>query len=71
MPKVQTPDNTTRKILFRKNKAEIMRMLGLASRKSVYERIENPGKNIRLREFGVLAEELTDQEIVTIVRGYE
>ena len=71
MPKVRTPDNTARLYLFEKrNVAQITRMLGLGSRKSVYERIENPG-NIKLKELGILAEKLTDEEIVTVVRAYE
>lgn len=70
MPRV-TPDAETRWYLFRGNKTEIARKTGM-TRETVYNRIKKPG-DIKLTELGqlVAANDLTDEQIVKIVRAWE
>ena len=70
MPRIRTPATLTAWYLFRGNKAEAMRQTGMTNG-TFYNRVDQPGE-LRLREFGPLAKlnELTDEQIATIVRAW-
>lgn len=70
MPRMRTPATLTAWYLFRGNKSDTMRKTGI-TRKTFYNRIDHPGE-LKLSELGPLVEanELTDEQIVTIVRAW-
>lgn len=70
MPRV-TPEAKTKWYLFRGNKSDLERQTGI-KRRTLYDRIEKPG-NIKLSELGQLVKmnDLTDEQIVKIVRAWE
>ena len=70
MPKIRTPASITAWYLFRGNKTEAMRQTGM-TRGTFYKRIDQPGE-LKLSELGPLAKanDLTDEQIVTIVRAW-
>lgn len=70
MPRV-TPEAKTRWYLFREKKTVLERKTGVKLR-TIYNRIESPGE-VRLSELGPLvkANDLTDEQIVKIVRAWE
>ena len=68
MPRIRTPATITEWYLLRGKRADIIQQAGMT--KSIYyNRKENPGE-LRLHEFGPLAKDLTDEQIVTIVRAW-
>ena len=70
MPRIRTPAAITAWYLFRGNKTEAMRQAGM-TRGTFYNRIDQPGE-LKLSELGPLVKtnELTDEQIVTIVRAW-
>lgn len=70
MPRV-TPESKTRWYLFRCNKAEAVRKTGI-TRGTLYNRIDHPG-DVKLSELGPLVKvnDLTDEQIVKIVRAWQ
>ena len=70
MPHIRTPASITAWYLFRGNKTEAMRKAGM-TRGTFYNRIDQPGE-VKLKELGRLVEanDLTDEQIVTIVRAW-
>lgn len=71
MPRIRTPSTITSWYLFRCNKAEAVRKTGI-TKGTLYNRINRPG-NVKLSELGPLAKvnDLTDEQIVKIVRAWE
>lgn len=71
MPRIRTPATITQWYLFRGNKTEAMRKTGM-TRGTFYNRIDHPG-DLRLKELGQLVKlnDLTDEQIVKIVRAWE
>ena len=69
MPKIRTPDETARFYLFRGDKKRIAEASGMV-RQTLYSRIQKPGM-LRLDELSAICkyQELTDAEIIQIVRG--
>ena len=68
MPRLRTPAAITAKILFFGKQTDIRKRSGM-SNGTYYNRKENPGK-ITLAELGTLAADLTDEEIVKLVRAW-
>ena len=70
MPHIRTPANITAWYLFRGNKTESMKAAGM-TRGTFYNRIDQPG-DLKLSELGPLvkANDLTDEQIATIVRAW-
>jgi len=71
MPRIRTPATITQWYLFRVNKTEAAKKTGMP-RGTLYRRLDHPG-DLRLKELGQLVKlnDLTDEEIVTIVRAWE
>ena len=71
MPRIRTPATITQWYLFREKKTVLERKTGVKLR-TIYNRIESPGE-VRLSELGPLvkANDLTDEQIVKIVRAWE
>lgn len=70
MPRV-TPESKTKWYLFRCNKSEVMRQTGM-TRGTLYNRIGKPG-DLKLSELGQLVKmnDLTDEQIVKLIRAWE
>ena len=69
MPWIKTAANITKRSLFRGHMTELSKRTGIC-RTTLYSRRKEPG-NITLSEFGSLAADLNDDEIVEIVRAWE
>ena len=71
MPRIQTPATITEWYLFRCNKSEVMRQTGM-TRGTLYNRIGKPG-DLKLSELGQLVKmnDLTDEQIVKLIRAWE
>lgn len=69
MPWLKTAANITAKILFRGNQTAARKRAGM-SNGTFYNRKQHPEK-ITLSEFGPLAADLNDEEIVEIVRAWK
>lgn len=71
MPRIRTPATITQWYLFREKKTVLERKTGVKVR-TIYNRIDNPG-DVRLSELGPLAKanNLTDEQIVKVVRAWE
>ena len=72
MPRVRTPDSTARRYLFGEPITKLTRAVGWGSRTTAYQRKDRPD-TITIGELAVLAKEneLTDEEILTVVKGYQ
>lgn len=72
MPSIRTPDSTARRLLFGTSLAKLTKAVGWGSRNTAYSRKMNP-ETITIGELAILAKEneLTDEEIVTVVKGYQ
>lgn len=72
MPFIRTPDSIARRYLFGKPIAKLTRAVGWGSRNTAYSRKMNP-ETITIAELAILAREneLSDDEILTVVKGYQ
>lgn len=69
MPRIRTPATITEWYLLRGKRSDIIQKTGMT--KSIYySRKDNPG-DLKLQEVGPLAKDLTDEQIVEIVRAWE
>lgn len=67
MPRVRTPEDTVRRILFAGNQSELIRKTGM-SRGTFYARKKKP-EDLRLPEIAALiqAQDATDEEVIRIM----
>lgn len=71
MPHIRTPASIAVRYLYKGNQSELERKTGIL-RRTLFNRRKDPGMTT-LKEFGALAEanDLTDGEIIEIVRAYK